>query len=286
MAYSRFYLSDLHVHTPAEANHRYGSELRREPDAAFAERLIEAHVAAGVQVIGLTDHNSVDWWPLLFKTGKRRGVTVFPGLEISVNRCHLVAIFEASEKGYTLAQRFLTDRFDPGEPLFQGGHPRPVSRGGIREAAEAVAEHHGLLLGPHSTTKGIGIFAPGVCTNSAELAQGELFAAFDVMGDKGADVLGNPRSKFGDTPPRWFVAGDTRALDAVGKRAVYLKLGAKPTLEGLRQAFLATSTRVRFPDVTTWFYANSGEPVILPPGQVWWEIVPIGTGISESPASP
>jgi hypothetical protein len=36
-------------------------------------------------------------------------------------------------------------------------------------------------------------------------------------------------------------------------------------------------------DVTTWFYADSGEPVILPPGQVWWEIVPIGTGISESP---
>jgi hypothetical protein len=36
-------------------------------------------------------------------------------------------------------------------------------------------------------------------------------------------------------------------------------------------------------DETTWFYANSGEPVILPPGQVWWEIVPIGTGINESP---
>ena len=36
-------------------------------------------------------------------------------------------------------------------------------------------------------------------------------------------------------------------------------------------------------DVTTWFYAESGEPVILPPGQVWWEIVPIGTAISESP---
>ena len=36
-------------------------------------------------------------------------------------------------------------------------------------------------------------------------------------------------------------------------------------------------------DVTTWFYADSGKPVILPPGQVWWEIVPTGTRISESP---
>jgi hypothetical protein len=34
--------------------------------------------------------------------------------------------------------------------------------------------------------------------------------------------------------------------------------------------------------LTTWTYAESGEPVVLPPGRVWWEIVPIGSGISES----
>lgn len=34
-------------------------------------------------------------------------------------------------------------------------------------------------------------------------------------------------------------------------------------------------------DVTTWTYADSGDPVVLPPGRVWWEIVPVGSGISE-----
>ena len=34
-------------------------------------------------------------------------------------------------------------------------------------------------------------------------------------------------------------------------------------------------------DVTTWTYADSGDPVVLPPGRVWWEIVPIGSGIAE-----
>jgi hypothetical protein len=33
--------------------------------------------------------------------------------------------------------------------------------------------------------------------------------------------------------------------------------------------------------VTTWTYADSGEPVVLPPGKVWWEIVPQGSGIAE-----
>jgi hypothetical protein len=34
-------------------------------------------------------------------------------------------------------------------------------------------------------------------------------------------------------------------------------------------------------DVTTWTYADTGDPVILPPGRIWWEIVPIGSGIGE-----
>jgi hypothetical protein len=34
-------------------------------------------------------------------------------------------------------------------------------------------------------------------------------------------------------------------------------------------------------DVTTWTYADSGEPVVLPPGRVWWEIIPAGSAISE-----
>ena len=35
-------------------------------------------------------------------------------------------------------------------------------------------------------------------------------------------------------------------------------------------------------EVTTWTYADSGEPVVLPPGRVWWEIVPVGSAIGES----
>jgi hypothetical protein len=33
-------------------------------------------------------------------------------------------------------------------------------------------------------------------------------------------------------------------------------------------------------DVTEWTYAD-GSPVVLPPGRVWWEIVPVGSAISE-----
>ena len=40
-------------------------------------------------------------------------------------------------------------------------------------------------------------------------------------------------------------------------------------------------SRLEAADVTTWTYAESGEPVILPPGRVWWEIIPAGSAITE-----
>jgi hypothetical protein len=49
------------------------------------------------------------------------------------------------------------------------------------------------------------------------------------------------------------------------------------------QGFNVRWSRPADGDVTTWTYANTGNPVILPPGKVWWEIVPVGTGISEAP---
>jgi hypothetical protein len=35
-------------------------------------------------------------------------------------------------------------------------------------------------------------------------------------------------------------------------------------------------------DATTWTYADSGDPVVLPPGVVWWEIVPLWTRLVET----
>lgn len=34
-------------------------------------------------------------------------------------------------------------------------------------------------------------------------------------------------------------------------------------------------------EMTRWTYADTGEPVVLPPGRVWWEIIPEGSTITE-----
>jgi ABC-type cobalamin/Fe3+-siderophores transport system ATPase subunit len=248
MGFCRFYLCDLQVHTPADRRQGYGDVGGPAPNEAFARRLAEAHAEAGVEVMAVSDHNRVDWYPVLREAGDEVGIHVFPALEFSVNRCHLLAVWDRTDQGYTLAQQFLSSLWSPGEEPFEAnGDPRPVGHGQVLELAMRATDHKALVLAPHSTMRDIGLFASGVCTNRKDVVRSGLIAGFDVYGNKAADVLRNPAAEFGDIPPRWFVSGDVRSFADVGKRAVYLKLGETPTLEGLRQAFLMPDTRIRFP---------------------------------------
>lgn len=245
----RWTLADLQVHTPADRCHRYGDVGGPDPNETFAEQLVKAHAQAGVQVMAVTDHNRVDWWPVLAAAGREHGVTVFPGLEINVNKCHLLMLWDCTQEGYALAGRFLGSLFAPGvAPLSPDRTPRPVPSGSVLDWARRATELNGLVLAPHATAKDIGLFGRNVCNTSSEVAQSGVVVGFDVVGSTRADVLSNPRSQFGDTQPAWFASGDTRDLDGVGARCVYLKLGRQPRLESLRQAFLMPATRIRFPE--------------------------------------
>jgi ABC-type lipoprotein export system ATPase subunit len=246
MGFSRWLLADLQVHTPADKNHRYGDVGGPEPNETFARTLLQAHLDAGVQIVAVTDHNSVAWWPVLDKVGKELGIFVFPGIEVNVNKCHLMAIWDRDESGYKLAQQFLTRSFEPGvEPLDPDRTPRPLAQGSVLEVAQRAVEGKALVFAPHSTAKRIGLFGKNVCNTSSDVARSGVVSGFDVMNDKGLDVLKNPAAEFGPLIPPWFSSGDVRDLAEVGKRACFLKTGEEPTLESLRQAFLMPATRVR-----------------------------------------
>ena len=211
---------------------------------------MDGHRQAGVEVVAVTDHNSVDWYPELREAGNAVGVYVFPGIEISVNGCHLIVIWDRNDDGYRLAEGFLQALWAPARARFSpNGDPKPVPSGQVLDIARKANDYGGLVFAPHSTERGMGLFAKNVCRNHSEVAQSGLVLGFDVHGNTKADVIANPRSAFGDIPPRWFLSGDVRALDQIGKRATYLKMAPEPTLEGIHQAFLMHETRVRFPRV-------------------------------------
>lgn len=249
MGYSRWTRADLHVHTPGDKYHRYGDVGGPNPNPSFADVLVKRHADNDVRILAVTDHNRVDWWPELHAAGVRHGVTVYPGIEINVGKCHLVAIWDCTADGFKRAEHFLGNLFGPGEPLFLvDGSPRPVENGSVLDKAKQAIDSGALVFAPHTTQKDMGLFATRVCNISSQVAKSEFIAGFDVWGSAGTDVLANPRAEFGDKKPVWFVAGDVRSLDDVGVRVSYLKMSENPTLESLRQAFLMAETRIRLPE--------------------------------------
>ncbi|MEO8251731.1 MAG: DUF3048 domain-containing protein [Chloroflexota bacterium] len=76
---------------------------------------------------------------------------------------------------------------------------------------------------------------------------------------------------FGDPDP----GGNTRRLQ-------HLVGAGDGTLYTQGRAIALHWSRPTAADGTTWTYANSGEPVVLSPGVIWWEIVPIAAALTES----
>ena len=83
-----FYKLDLHVHTPASKCYLDKKQT--------AEQIIQAVVDMGLHGIAVTDHNNAAWIDEMKKAAADRGLVIFPGVEISLELGHVVAIFDPS----------------------------------------------------------------------------------------------------------------------------------------------------------------------------------------------
>jgi hypothetical protein len=65
------------------------------------------------------------------------------------------------------------------------------------------------------------------------------------------------------------------------RRLQHMVGSGKGTLYVGGQAVDVRWSRPKASDGTSWTYASSGDPVVLPAGRIWWEIVPVTASVSE-----
>lgn len=100
---SRWWKFDFHTHTPASTDTPWHSQANTS-EALTAEKWLLKYMAAGIDCVAVTDHNSGAWIDSLkaayasmeiFRPEGFRELHLFPGVEISVNGgFHLLAIFD------------------------------------------------------------------------------------------------------------------------------------------------------------------------------------------------
>lgn len=284
---TRWFKADLHVHTiddhaggRAKLPHGLSGDPT-DPDIIqqYARRLLQATVAAGVQVLALTPHSpragtasaSSAVWAIvdLWNDGndddgvpfRQKVFVVFPGFEPNLddgrNGVHLLFLFDP-EVG---RDRYLAlyDAVMDGRQPWQQSALRPTRRraseifamldGRQGESGGASSTWHYIALAPHFQT-GHGVFGEmrsevldrfaceRIC--GYELGDNKLASDFDLRKKPGNLLLPfmeKHRQAF-------FHASDAYSVNDIGHRHTWLKLAA-PRVEALRQAFIASESRIR-----------------------------------------
>ena len=246
---ARWWKFDFHTHTPASKD-TYWVEKN---DPISPETWLLKYMAAEIDCVAITDHNSGEWVNLL-KTAYAamqanppdgfRELFLFPGVEISVNGgFHLLAIFDGSAT---------TSDIDTllGKVDYSGtkGDSDGVTRKSPEEVIQAVLDAVALPIPAHAEEKNKGLLRlktegslkPAmdhhtlvqVLNNPGMLAMEVLNPAADKPLEysqakrKWAEVIGSDCHSFKDG-----------SVNVPGSRYTWIKM-ATPSLEGLRLALL------------------------------------------------
>ncbi len=126
----------------------------------FADRYMDELVAKGIEVIVLADHNTGAWIDVMVDAGKRKGVIVFPGCEVTTGSgadgIHIIVIGERNKTSHDF------DLLLAGSLGFNDEHPRyhrhgneyvPGSSGKtIVQILDDLPDDY-LVIAPHALTQ-------------------------------------------------------------------------------------------------------------------------------------
>jgi len=263
---SRWWKFDFHTHTPASQDTTDWQRAISTPNAVTPEMWLLKVMAAEIDCVAVTDHNSGAWIDLLkaaYATMKAvadqgqppvgfRALTLFPGVEISVQGgVHVLAIFDpAATTGDidTLLGRV-------GYAGTKGESDAETSQS-LQHVVQAVLDAGAIPIPAHvDSAKGLLRVNPGTreCALSAPMVK-QALAVDGLLAVEWCDLSQPwPQALAGESKRFARVLGSDchnfRGSNALGVRCTWVKM-TSPTLEGLRLALLdgnGVSIRRPFP---------------------------------------
>ncbi|MBK1874063.1 AAA family ATPase [Marinobacter sp. 1-3A] len=257
---SRWWKFDFHTHTPASKDTSAWQKAIGTPDELTAEAWLLKYMAAGIDCVAVTDHNSGAWIDTL-KTAYAqmkgqavqgeppegfRELTLFPGVEISANSgVHILAIFDPSATTSTISSLLGATGF----PSHLHGATDSVDEAAVtRESVVCVIEEilrHGGIPIPAHADNGKGLLQCREGSAGPVQDNGAIKHSLAVEGLLAVEWCDDEKSF-----PECVAKEESRLAKVLGSdchsfqgsavpgsRFTWVKM-ASPTLEGLRLALL------------------------------------------------
>lgn len=227
---------DLHVHTPK-------SLCYSEPSATV-EQMIDAALAAGLEVIAITDHNTVEAIDSIRQVAGEKGLFVFPGIELSAKGGHVMAIFELDTP-----LEPLRDFLDYIGVAREGwGDAATMASGGMEEVFQKIEERGGIAIAAHIERWPSGFLE----TNEPRkvkmgIHSSKYLSALEVTIAQNKSLWNAGQMRGYPKKYACIQGSDAHSLADIGRRPVYIQM-ERVSLEALRSALLDYEARIVFPD--------------------------------------
>ena len=156
---ARWWKVDFHAHTPASLDTPHWRQAIGTDQEVTPERWLGEFMAAGIDCVAITDHNSGDWIDPLKTAYQRmeqeagpgfRPLVLFPGVELSVQGgFHLLALFDPNRTGADVARLLGAVRYSG----TRGGSDG-VTGEGLLNTIAAVHEAGAIPIPAHADRSG------------------------------------------------------------------------------------------------------------------------------------
>ena len=226
---------DLHIHTPK-------STCYSEPSVT-PEQIVDAAKSAGLEVMAITDHNTVEAIDGIRRLAEEKGLFVFPGVELSTNGGHFIALFELA----TPVERLVDFLGYVGIDREVWGDAATMADGDVDEVLRKIEERGGLAIAAHIERWPSGFLQTNEPRRVKAMIHGSQYLSaleITIPQNKGLWNAGQVRGY----PKKYacIQGSDAHALDEVGRRPVYIQM-ERVGLAALHSVFVDYEDGIVFP---------------------------------------
>ncbi|MFH1971637.1 MAG: TrlF family AAA-like ATPase [Patescibacteria group bacterium] len=248
----KFEIFDLHVHTPA-------SKEDYKDKGASPDDIVDAAIAKGLRGIAITDHQTAEWVDRIKEAGEKKGLVVFPGVEILATGgekgVHVVVIFDVNKTSHDVDQ-FL-NKLGIFEKKGKRDKSVELTVGQIADELEKYDPSAILILAHCHSSKGVSgdikgdtrtlIFKPRrKCILGAEANESDFLDVKKKLSHRRVvDFLDGSDPNYHHRKLGVYQSSDAHSISEIGNHFTYFKVDEPIFIEDIRQSLLDRDTRIR-----------------------------------------
>jgi predicted ATPase len=259
--YARWFHTNLHMHTPAVPKDWDSQNKKNKAQVITPEIYFEELNKTDLDVVAITDHNTVKWCKPLMELAKNsresgeNAVHILPGVEITtIEGPHIIGIFEENIEIIKKIESMLTQLGIKGDGSIDDMVGKTLKDPPtIFEVFKKIHELGGLVIAPHIHSGEAGLFGCESYRGRKKALDHELVSILAAPSGsiKVVEVKDKPRrflfsSMNCDDYLKSYAfinVSDCHRLEDFTVDTTYIKM-SEPTLEGIRQIVFEPELRV------------------------------------------